>query len=463
MNLRYLLLFLPLLFPYATLDYPEVSYFLSWMGSIYILIISIAGFVKPLPTDRNRFEQIMRPLFIPQIIFAGYMSVTSVFYFLDINGYYYFEKDSFKYPSQVELQEVALCQFYYLAGHAFFVLGILLFMNYEAKHKYKIADANVSSLIIQITIYLSLLSLVIKFIPGLSQILEIIANLSLIASVLGFAYALPEKKSGPLLISGGLFAANFLNALFSGWKESIIMPIILLTAFLYPYYKRVVLLAGVFSFFVFFYYVPTYNSIVRKLSWSGEMSGKEASKIAIDAIINNEVDIAESNWGFLTGRLSEISMFAKYVAVVPQVKEYYGFDIVLQGLESIVPRIFYPDKPITEILVMQRVYDIGVVSNLSSVSAKPPFIVDSYLSFGFVGISICMFILGALSSKASVLSEKLFGGYEMGTCLVYLGLFKCFLRGNCFEFMFNNIFWGFVLIFVFHKAALAVNIIERKI
>lgn len=464
MNFKFFILFIPLFLGWVTIEYsPFHSFLISWSGSFLVYFLTFSGFLKPIPRDRSLLEQSMRPIFIPHLIFTGYMSVTSIFYFLSANGYYYFEKDELMNVSQIEIQTLAECQFYYLTAHIFYIIGLLTFMNYK-KPKYVMTSSSISETTLKISIYSTIITAVVRFIPGLEQIFEFLSNLSLTASVLSLAYAIPEKKFFPILISGSFFLSNYAVAIMSGWKESIIMPLILLGGFLYSNYKKTVTVGAVVVLYLFFYYVPSYNMIIRNLTWNDSelVTPEEAREIAISAILNNEVDIVANNWAFLTDRLSEIGMFQKYVSAIPEIRENYGFQIVNQSLFSIIPRIIYKDKPNTEQLVMERVVENGIVSKNSKVSAKPPFIVDSFLSFEFLGVVIGMFVFGSIASIASVRAEKLFGGYELGTCLMFIGLFKQLLRGNCYEFIFNNIFWGFVLLSVAHYLSLKTNILKKN-
>ena len=81
-------------------------------------------------------------------------------------------------------------------------------------------------------------------------------------------------------------------------------------------------------------------------------------------------------------------------------------------------------------------------------SAKPAVIVDGFLSGGVLGIWITLFLYGAFAQGINNKAEELFGGYFLGSAFVYTGLFRMFWRGNCFEFLFNNIFWSFISMYI---------------
>src|SRR5206468_1486574 len=99
-------------------------------------------------------------------------------------------------------------------------------------------------------------------------------------------------------------------------------------------------------------------------------------------------------------------------------------------------------------LIMQRVYDAGVISRAAKVSAKPAFIVDAYLSGGALAIFIFLFIYGAIAQLISQKAETLFGGYILGTALIFSGLFQIMWRGASFEFIINTIFWSYITMLI---------------
>src|SRR4051812_36486964 len=115
---KYLILYLPWLLSILFNPYPVVSYLIAWLGSFFIFYITLSGRVQDLPTDRKISEQLMRPIFLVQIVFAGFMCCTSLFYFLDVMGYEDFEKSKlFLLTDQVRLAYTAQCQRYYCLAH----------------------------------------------------------------------------------------------------------------------------------------------------------------------------------------------------------------------------------------------------------------------------------------------------------------------------------------------------------
>ena len=445
--IKYLVLFIPWVISLLLAESPLASYLIAWLGSFYIFIISYSGKLKPLPSDLPVAEQFMRPIFLVQIIFAGYTCCTSIFYLLDIYGFNYFAKE-YSLLDVERLKYTALCQRYYCLGHASFTSGLLMFMNYPVKQKVKIHSASIANLLLWVAVLSFPLSILFLKIPGLSQFSNQFNSLSFIACTVALAFAIPLKKMPNTIICLLLYISNFYEALTSGFKEPIILSILVLGIFLYPRYKKIVLATFIPVLIFAFLVLPTYASIFRQNAWTGQEQSDEASSEALTAALNKQSVADETTWQFLVSRLSEIDMFIEFAQTTPDRIGFYGFTLIKQSLIAIVPRIFWPSKPSTEELVMQRVYDAGVVNPHSSVSAKPAYIVDAYLSGGAFGIFIGLFIYGAAVQLISLKAEQLFGGYTLGTALIFSGLFQIFWRGLSFEFILNNVFWSYITMLI---------------
>src|ERR1700749_665854 len=124
------ILFLPWLIALIFQNFLVFSYFTAWLGSFLIFGLTLSGWARPIPKDRAIAEQLMRPIFLVQITFAGYMATTSIFYFLDTMGYIYFHPSGLSMlVDQERLAGLAQSQRYYCLGHASMVTGILVFMD----------------------------------------------------------------------------------------------------------------------------------------------------------------------------------------------------------------------------------------------------------------------------------------------------------------------------------------------
>ncbi|MGZ3757842.1 MAG: exosortase Y-associated Wzy-like protein [Mucilaginibacter sp.] len=455
----YTILYVPWLLSFAFYDSPIFSYLIAWFGSFFIFYISLTGKLKPIPTDRPLAEQLMRPLFLMQIIFAGYMCCTSIFYFFSVLGYEDFEKaNSLFIVDQEKLRLTAQCQRYYCLGHASLVTGILVFMKYPVKKYYQIETDKLANLLLIFAFIIFLVSLVFLNYEPLYQFYVQLSSLSFIAGTLALAFAIPLRKISNTLVCLALYVFNFYQAFISGYKEPIIISVVVLGIFLYPNYKKLVTVIGIPLLVALFIFLPAYVSSFRQVAWSGEAGADDASKTALDATLNG--DKTESNWSFLVYRLSEIDMFTIFVQSTPNHIDYYGTKILEQSATAIIPRAFWPSKASTESLIMERVYNAGVIFRGSNVSAKPAFIVDAYLSYGNLGIIFFLFAYGAFAQVISIKAEELFGGYILGTALIFSGLFQSFWRGLSMEFLVNTIFWSYITMLIVFRIMKGLKILH---
>ena len=440
-----------------------LSYFIAWLGSFLIFFLSLSGWLKPLPKDLKISEQLMRPIFLIQIIFAGYMACSSVFYFLSLLGWDNFQKstDPFFYIDRQRLELTALCQRYYVLGHAALVTGMVAYMKYPVKKRYHVEKEKIANLLFVVAFITLPVSLLFLRIPSLSQFYFQFSSLSFIAGTLALAFAIPLGKIWNTVFCVMLYLSNFYQALLSGFKEPIIISVLVLGIFLYPNYKKLVLMTFIPALLILFAFLPTYNAVFRENNWSGDADAEDSYELALDATLNSDSSTDDSTWGFLVYRLSEVNMFDDFVLSTPQNIDYYGFQLLKQSAIAIIPRAFWPTKPSTEDLVMQRVYDAGVIRRGANVSAKPAFIVDAYLSDGTIGIFIALFLYGAIAQLISLKAEYLFGGYTLGTALIFSGLFQIFWRGLSFEFLFNSVFWSYVSMLAIFRVFRYFNIIEE--
>lgn len=431
---------------------PHSSYLLAWFGSFFIFWVCFKGIIKKLPNDLPLFEQLLRPVFFLHVIFAGYMACTSIFYYINALGYEYFSYvGNNVFFSDDVYKSIALCQRYYVLGHAALIHGILAGMSYPQEKKYRIYAPSMSNLLLGISVICLPLGYLFSKVGSLSQFSVQLNGLSFVAGSIALAFAIRENKRVNLLASTGLFILNMMSALSSGFKEPIIVCVLLLGVFLLPVYGKKVLPVLIPVLILLFFVLPTFIGNFRKLSSEGADATVARNK-SIDNILNNDNltdDLQEDNWDFLTGRLSEISMFIKYTESTPYYIPYYKTNLIKNAIQTIIPRIFWPGKPNVEQLVMERVYDARVVNRESIVSAKPAFIVDCYLSYGGIGIWIGLFLYGYVAQHISALAERMFGGYFMGTAMMFAGLFQIMWRGNSFEFMANAIFWSLITMMIF--------------
>ncbi|MFD2161038.1 exosortase Y-associated Wzy-like protein [Paradesertivirga mongoliensis] len=458
---RYLLLYIPWLLSLAFAYLPVLSFFVAWLGSFYIFYLTYSGRIKELPTDLPIAEQLMRPIFLVHVIFAGYMSVSPIFNLLDALGWISFDDNDF--PSSLEqLELISQSQRYYCLGHAAYATGLLVYLK-TRNEQFKVVITDLPSFLVRFTVVALIASNAFLFIPGLKQFYFQLTALSFIGATLALVFSFKADRIEYVAICGVLFIINLIQSLRSGFKEPVIINMLVLGIFLYPFYKKLVLAVFIPLMLVLFFLLPTYNQVFREKAWTKEEDVEQASEAAM-AALQAEDDGQQTTttaWGFLTGRLSEVQMFTGYIENTPSKNEFYGFTILWQSLEVIIPRAIWPSKPSTEELVMERVYQAGVINRGSSVSAKPALIVDGYLSGGVAGIFLTCLIFGAFTQIISIKAEELFGDYIIGTALVYSGLFQILWRGLSFEFLINSVVWSYITMYIIFLILRLLNVLKK--
>ncbi|WP_293297059.1 hypothetical protein [Pedobacter sp. UBA4863] len=436
---KFFLLFIPSLLCVFIND-PNALYLTAWLGSAYLIILSIYTCKYILNEQIGFFS----PIVLSQGLFWGYTALTSIFYFIDQHGYEFFERVK-PFANIEEIKLIAQAQVYIVFAHACYLTGYYLIKAKRGQPKYLLNFKN--NTYFNLSIASAILAATLQFAP-IAQLSSYLSLFSTICAVHYFGIALRQKRHIPL---ASIYLISILIiGFFSGMKENTIYPIIFLGIIAYENY-------GVFKtslFFIplmaiYFYYVPTYNAKVRESRWYQNKSTIEA----FDELSNTDFDaevLKNNNWTFLTDRVSEISMFTTYLQSVPQKRPYYEFEIVGYGLASLVPRFIWPDKPSPDATAQKRAIENGaLILNYAddTTSAKPQTIVDAYLSYGYLAIAITYLLFGIVLKLAlNLCYAKL--GYEFGISTIFYCLFSILSRGGCFENLFNTITYAFILIYV---------------
>ena len=443
-----ILIYIPWILSVGVQIDPVISYFVAWLGSFFIFYWTLFSRVKFIPHDLPLTKQVMRPIVLVQLIFAGFMCCTSIFYFMDHMGYEYFNKVTIL-PFKVNEQTYAIakCQRMALLAHAALVTGMILQIKQFPLIKHKL-QLNLDFFLIWLCVACYLLGGATARISSVVQFSYGLINISITCSALVFVRGIVQKKRGYMFFGGGLFIFNFLASTLTGYKESIIINVIIISFLVYPYYKKLILTLALPTVYIMLYILPTFASVIRSQAWSGQKSASEARQQALDALINEDgEEVQETNWAFLTDRLSEINMFTIFVKHVPEKRDYYGLEIFYNSVLAVIPRALWPGKFVTETVSMQRVYDAGVAFKSSSVSAKTRPVVDGYVSAGFIGVWISIFLYGYVTQWLCNKAEEWFGGYELGCIVIFNAVFQNLWRGNNFEFLLNNIFYGYIAMY----------------
>lgn len=432
-----MLIYLPLILAEITGFYPALSYSIAWVGSFFIFYLTLFSPFRCLSQDLPLQHQVMRPIVLVQLIFTGFMCCTSIFYFIE-----HLDSES--------LSNIAKCQRLALLAHAAIVTGMVLLIKPIPRIRYNLK--NPQGLLYKLCVTCYVISIILNYVPALIQFKYSLLSISITCSAYLFIKGMINRLPIPLVFGGISFGLNILNATLTGYKESIIINVLLIGFIAFPYYKKTIIILSIPCIYLLLYILPTFTTVIRTRSWlSGkpkELARQEAYQTFFD---ENNVDLINTNnKEFLTNRLSEIGMFTQYVKQVPEQHPYYGFDILINSLLALIPRVFWEEKPDTEKIAMERVYTLNVANRASNVSAKTRPVVDGYLSGGTFGVSISILIYGLITQWLCNTAEKLFGGYQLGCIIIFNSVFQQLWRGNTFEFLLNNILYGYVLmLFIF--------------
>lgn len=442
----YLLLFVPFGLATALDLWPNVSFVAAWLGSFAILAMSLSGSIKPLPADRSVMGQVMRPLVLTQVLFVTYTALTSIFMFANAHGFYYGARRPFVVVSDHEIELLAAGQRLYVLAHGALVAGLLVGMDYRASRTWRLrADVNLPKFLAGAAVAAVVAANVASRIGVPINVVSRVETFGLVASVLCLVAALYGRERGFTVVASVIYIANVISAILSGWKAEVTVVVLLLALFVYPLYKRTVLIVTPIVVAVLIFVLPAYTNAFRQLNWYGGVDQVSAAKAAAAAIEDGAVDLRQDTWDFLVFRASEIGMFTHYIEHTPADHPFYGTSMLWQAAYGLVPRFLWKDKPNLEVMAMERAYQNGIVSRGVTVSAKPQFVADAYLFAGAFGVFAACFIYGLLAATASRLAEQFFGGYLLGSGLMYTALFMNMWHGNAFEFIANDIMWGFIL------------------
>jgi hypothetical protein len=430
--------------------HPVLSFLIAYIGSYYIFYLTIFSPLKAVEST----QEVMKPLILIQLIFAGFMCCTSIFYFADHLGYTYFKLQQYhNFNVNEQTYLLAKCQRLALLGHMGLVSGMILKLKPPAGATYQL-QVPLDRFLIQWSLLVTALAYSCQFFPSLLQFKYYLVPMATTAQALLLVRGLAYRKALVALFGGLLFVLQILNATLTGYKELIILQFIMISFMAYPYFRRTVICLFFPVLYFLLYALPTLTTLIRAESWTGTTTKENARMEAYDMLLDgrHEETIRQTNWAFLTGRLSEIGMFCSYVKYTPLQKPYYGLGILNNAFLAVIPRALWNQKPNTEKMSMERVYESRVVNRLSTVSAKTRPVVDGYLSAGSTGVALSMLVYGMLTQWLCNKSEALFGGYELGCIVMFNSLFQQLWRGNNWEFLINNLVYGFIFMLMIYYA-----------
>lgn len=456
-------IYLPWLLSICLQLLPELSYIVSWLGSLFIFYYTLHSSSPMLNNQRPSHQYLMRPIVLIQLIFAGFMCCSSIFYFINYQDYDFINHIHDRTnPPEEQIYRIAKCQRLCLLAHCALITGMYIAGSDSQRPAYQLRISTDLFLIV-----LSISSLIFSFIlarfSGTVQISLMLSKLHLFSGSMLLVRAMKQKHLIGFILGALIFLFSLGTNLFTGYKESIIIHFILLAFLLYPLYPATTKIALVPLALTVFVFLPSFTIGIRKLAWMEHRQNTKIQQRAYLYLLEQQPqEMADNNWEFLTNRFSEIGMFTQFIKKVPDERPYYGWEIFQNAVRALVPRMFWPSKPNTEKIAMKRVYELGVANPASNVSAKSRPVVDGYLSAGTAGVFAAIFIYGLLVQLICNTAIRWHGGDELGCAVMFNGIFQPLWRGNNFEFILNNIVYGVLLMAViFHLLRLSRIVVPK--
>ncbi|MFL6212865.1 MAG: hypothetical protein ACJ74J_03125 [Blastocatellia bacterium] len=445
MAIRILIIFAPVLIGFLWQDAPGPSLAWSFTSSVVIACIAQTNWFRQSGVKEAFTRHLMRPAFMFHFIFVAYNVLGGAAYALNASGY---TLGSNLIPMTVDLSVLAECQRLMLLAHASVAAGMKLLGFHYKDPKYVIPSIPPYSLVIASFVGLGVGTFVsaIQFSGQMGQKILAVAMAAILVDI---AVCIRQRRYYNLTLALAILALNLYQQSVSGWKGNILWTMIFLGALLFPLMPKVVTLGG--SAFVVFWalYFYPFGLALRPLIWYEGVQQDTAVQMSMDRALNMSLnERLDTVWEMMVGRANELDQFTKYVEYVPAHHSYYQFDILSDATTALIPRMIWQNKPDLEIISMQRVYEAGIVARQTEVSAKSNFYQDAYLSGGEGAIILGCLLLGMLMILLSRTCEWLFGGYDIGTCIIYMGFLGVTIaQPSNFEYFFAAIGMSVFLMF----------------
>ncbi len=445
MIIRIVIVFLPSIVGLLWQNDAMISIFWSLAGSFFIAGLALTAWFRQ-DDDAPISQRLLRPCFMYQFFFIVYHVIGAGFSSLDVSGHRFWGTTADS--SQYELSLNATAQALMLAAHASVTAGMKLVNFRYQRHQYIIAFVPPYRLLL-VSLSCLLLGNVLSVFPSLFNFSDKFIQISSTAVLVEILLAIWRRNHKNLASAMSLLAINILWQMQSGWRGPLLWTMITLEGLLYPLMARRVVVGGIAFAFVWALYVHPFTLTLRPLLWYQGLDCEIAVSYSIDQAINMPFsERLDKLWELLAGRVNDLYQFRRYIEYVPNVRPYYGLGLVLQAQVALVPRIIWPDKPDLERASMQLVYDAGVVSEQSIVSAKSNFYQDAYLSGSWAFVVVASLVLGMAIVLIGHTCERLFGGYEIGTCLIFTSLFtQTLVAPQNFTFFVGSLCSGLVVMF----------------
>ena len=238
----------------------------------------------------------------------------------------------------------------------------------------------------------------------LGAVVSFLIDLSRLGIAILFMLQLQDKLKfrGKIMLWGVLFPLRVGLDLASGFNYPIIFDFLLLF-FLYFYHHKTIPWVRIIAVLTAIFFIFSVKSEFRRLTWQGEYVKAQPleklalyGKLIVERINGTHEEGAEEAYQHLLSRSDYLFTFAKVVDLTPAYVPYWNGYTLRTLITNFIPRFLMPDKP-KKTLGNEFGQRYGLLDSPDmETSYNLPIIIEMYANFGFLGVTIGMFILGAI-------------------------------------------------------------------
>lgn len=285
---------------------------------------------------------------------------------------------------------------------------------------------------------------------SLKQVIDFLGDLSLISVVLLFILQFKGRLKfiEKLFLWGLLIPTRILLALGTG-AIAHILEVILILLMTHIFIKHNIPWKILVIVILLFFFLRATQEPFRALAWTteaGDLSPETKSILYLKTLISTlrgDTMAYKRVYEIGVSRLSHLMTFAEVIELTPNYVPYWMGETYYPLLFKIIPRLFYPDKPL-EVTGQAFGHRYGFLHPQDYVTSyNLPQLIEFYSNFGIFGVLIGMFFLGIVYKSI----QHIFFHKRMGlgaiAALIYI-MSKCLLIESGLSMVMGGVFWGLV-------------------
>jgi hypothetical protein len=218
-----------------------------------------------------------------------------------------------------------------------------------------------------------------------------------------------------------LVVGRVISGLLTGMLSDLLWVMVFVVVLVWRRTRKVPWVIGVLCITVFLILQPV-KSAYRQIAWYTDTSPIGALTQLPGMIVDHwRGTIDDSQTGIResaaqsVGRFNMLAMFTHVVGLTPSTIDYVYGQTYAYLRVSMIPRVFWPDKPIAQGANDEFAIRYGLLdwSQLGRTMTGLPQLVEAYINFGVAGVAVVMFCLGLVYSTVDGLLGKSPGSPEL--------------------------------------------------